>query len=45
MGEAIGQISHFADIPVRLARAMANGLSLEGAGMEVYEEAIELLHV
>jgi hypothetical protein len=32
LGEAIGQCNVFADIPGMLARAMANGLSLEGAG-------------
>ena len=32
LGEAIGQCNVFADIPVMLARALADGLSLEGAG-------------
>lgn len=32
VGEAIGQCSMFTDIPGMLASAMANGLSLEGAG-------------
>ncbi len=32
LGEAIGQCSIFADIPVMLAKALADGLSLEGAG-------------
>jgi len=32
VGEAIGQVSDFADIPVMLGKAMAEGLSLEGAG-------------
>src|SRR5207245_9340325 len=32
LGEAIGQCSIFADIPVMLAKALAAGLSLEGAG-------------
>jgi hypothetical protein len=32
VGEAIGQVSVFADIPVMLGKAMAEGLSLEGAG-------------
>lgn len=32
VGEAIGQCQVFADIPVILARALVNGLSLEGAG-------------
>jgi len=32
LGEAIGQCSVFADIPVMLARALTDGLSLEGAG-------------
>jgi hypothetical protein len=32
LGEAIGQCNIFADIPVMLAKALADGLSLEGAG-------------
>jgi hypothetical protein len=32
LGEAIGQCTVFADIPVMLAKALADGLSLEGAG-------------
>src|SRR5713101_9978060 len=32
LGEAIGQCDVFADIPVMLATALADGLSLEGAG-------------
>jgi hypothetical protein len=32
VGEAIGQCSVFADIPVMLAKALADGLSLQGAG-------------
>src|SRR5438105_787039 len=32
LGEAIGQCSVFADIPVMLAKALADGLSLEGTG-------------
>lgn len=32
LGEAIGQVSVFADIPGMLASAMADGLSLEGTG-------------
>jgi hypothetical protein len=32
LGEAIGQCDVFADIPVMLAQALAEGLSLEGAG-------------
>src|SRR5881628_3558201 len=32
LGEAIGQCSIFADIPVMLAKALADGLSLEGTG-------------
>jgi hypothetical protein len=32
VGEAIGQCSVFADIPVMLAKALADGLSLPGAG-------------
>src|SRR5207248_7564623 len=31
-GDAIGQCTVFADIPVLLAKALADGLSLEGAG-------------
>jgi len=32
LGDAIGQIDVFADIPVLIAKALAAGLSLEGAG-------------
>jgi hypothetical protein len=32
VGEAIGQVNVFADIPVMLGKAMAEGLSLEGTG-------------
>ena len=32
LGEAIGRIQVFADIPVLMAKALADGLSLEGAG-------------
>jgi hypothetical protein len=32
LGEAIGQCDVFADIPVMLAKALAEGLSIEGAG-------------
>jgi len=32
LGEAIGHIDVFADIPVLIAQALADGLSLEGAG-------------
>ena len=32
LGEAIGRVDVFADIPVLLATALADGLSLEGAG-------------
>src|SRR5215510_7046257 len=32
LGEAVGQCNVFADIPVMLAKALANGLSLEGTG-------------
>jgi hypothetical protein len=32
LGEAIGQCNIFADIPVMLAKALTEGLSLEGAG-------------
>src|SRR5499426_1799240 len=32
LGEAIGQCNVFADIPVMLAKALADGLSLEGTG-------------
>lgn len=32
VGEAIGEVSVFADIPAMLGQAMAEGLSLEGAG-------------
>jgi len=32
LGEAIGRIDVFADIPVLMAKALANGISLEGAG-------------
>ncbi|HTZ34528.1 MAG TPA: hypothetical protein VMB84_00805, partial [Stellaceae bacterium] len=32
LGEAIGRVDVFADIPVLMAKALADGLSLEGAG-------------
>jgi hypothetical protein len=32
LGEAIGRVDVFADIPVLIAKALASGLSLEGAG-------------
>jgi hypothetical protein len=32
LGEAIGSVDIFADIPVMIAKALADGLSLEGAG-------------
>ncbi|HEY2538781.1 MAG TPA: hypothetical protein VGI28_04690 [Stellaceae bacterium] len=32
LGEAIGQVGVFADIPVLMAKALAEGLSLDGAG-------------
>ena len=32
LGEAIGRVGVFADIPVLIAKALAGGLSLEGAG-------------
>src|SRR5207302_9052099 len=32
LGEAIGRVSSYPDIPALLARALADGLSLEGAG-------------
>jgi hypothetical protein len=32
LGEAIGRVDVFADIPVLMAKALAGGLSLEGAG-------------
>jgi len=32
LGEAIGAVDLFADIPVKIAKALADGLSLEGAG-------------
>ena len=32
LGEAIGRVDVFADIPVMMAKALADGLSLEGAG-------------
>ena len=32
LGEAIGHVDVFADIPVMMAKALANGLSLEGGG-------------
>ena len=32
LGEAIGRVDVFADIPVLMAKALADGLSIEGAG-------------
>jgi hypothetical protein len=32
LGEAVGQVDVFADIPVKVAQALADGLSIEGAG-------------